>query len=274
MSLELNPYRPVETKVLQVIEETPTIRTFRLRPEEPLLFRPGQFIEMSLPGVGEAPFTPSSHWQREDALEVTVMRVGRVTEGLHRLKEGEVVGLRGPFGRGYPLDEFRGRQVVVVGGGCGFAPLRSLMYALFDLSSELEKLIFRGGCRSPSELLYRNEIESWSRRPDLDLRLTVDRGDETWNGPVGVVTTILDNLEVNLERAVAVVCGPPIMMKHTTRKLLNLGFKEESIWLSMEKNMSCGFGKCGHCRLGTYYCCVDGPVFRYSDIRDFDGLWD
>lgn len=274
MSLELNPYRPVETKVLDVVVETPTIRTYRLQPEEPLAFRPGQFIELSFPGVGEAPFTPSSHWRQPETLDVTIMRVGRVTERIHQVESGQVVGLRGPFGRGYPLDEFRGRQVLVVGGGCGFAPLRSLMYALFDLSAELEKLIFRGGCRSPSELLYRQEIEQWSRRPDLDLQLTVDRGDETWQGAVGVVTTILDGIDLDLSRAVAVVCGPPIMMKHATRKLQRMGFADESLWLSMEKNMSCGFGKCGHCRLGDYYCCVDGPVFRYSEIREFDGLWD
>ncbi|GAB4232545.1 MAG: FAD/NAD(P)-binding protein [Acidobacteriota bacterium] len=269
-----NPYRPIETQVVDVIPETPTIRTLRLRPVEHVGFRPGQFIQLTVPGVGEAPFTPSSHWLKLDEMEVTVMKVGRVTARIHELKPGEVVGIRGPFGHGYDLDEFRGREVLVVGGGCGFAPLRSLMYAFFDISSELKRLVFRGGCRSSRELLYREELQQWRERPDLDMELTVDVGDESWKGPVGVVTTILDDVRMDFPNARAVVCGPPVMMMHTTNKLLAMGFREEHIHLSMEKNMSCAVGKCGHCRLGTFYCCQDGPVFRYSEIKDFPGIWD
>jgi NAD(P)H-flavin reductase len=274
MMHEPSPYRPIETLVTGIVEETPTIRTLQLRPSEPIGFQPGQFVELLIPGVGEAPFTPSSHWTDQENLEVSVMRVGRVTTRIHDLEVGHAVGLRGPFGRGYDLDEFRGREVLVVGGGCGFAPLRSLMYALFDISSELKKLVFCGGCRSPRELLYREELGNWAKRDDLDFRLTVDVGDETWTGPVGVVTTLLDNLDVDVAGARAIVCGPPVMMMYATRKLVELGFPDESIHLSMEKNMSCGLGKCGHCRLGTFYCCLHGPVFRYSDIKEFDGLWD
>lgn len=269
-----NPYRPIETEVLDVVVETPTIRTLRLQPTEPIGFQPGQFIELSVPGIGEAPFTPSSHWMDREQMEVTVMKVGRVTARIHELEAGDVVGLRGPLGRGYDLDEFRGNEVLVVGGGCGFAPLRSLMYAFFDISHELKRLVFRGGCRSSSELLYRAELQQWNQRPDLDLELTVDVGDETWTGPVGVVTTILDDVDLVFPEARAVVCGPPVMMMHTTRKLLAMGFREEHIYLSMEKNMSCGIGKCGHCRLGTFYCCKHGPVFRYSDIKNFSGIWE
>jgi NAD(P)H-flavin reductase len=272
--LETNPYCPVESMVVGAKSETPTIRTLFLRPDQPVGFRPGQFVELTVPGVGEAPFTPSGDWTNPELIEVTVMRVGRVTERIHQLRDGDTVGLRGPFGRGYQLDDFRGRQVLVVGGGCGFAPLRSLMYAFFQISSDLECLIFRGGCRSPSELLYRSEMEQWGKRDDLDLRLTVDVGDETWQGPVGLVTTLLDDLKLDTRRARSVVCGPPVMMKHTTYKLLDLGFPGENIYLSMEKNMSCGLGLCGHCRLDRYYCCVDGPVFRYSEIRTAHHLWD
>ena len=274
MGTELNPYRPIESEVVQVTTETPTIKTLRLKPREPIGFRPGQFIELTVPGFGEAPFTPSSHWADLECMDVTVMRVGRVTEQVHQLRSGDLVGLRGPFGTGYDLDAFHGHEVLVVGGGCGFAPLRSLMYAFFDISSELKKLVFRGGCRSPGELLYREELAGWSRRSDLDMQLTVDIGDETWDGPVGVVTAILDHLDLDPAHARAVVCGPPVMMMYATRKLLSLKFAEENIFLSMEKNMSCGIGKCGHCRLGTYYCCDQGPVFRYSAIKDFPGIWD
>ena len=213
---EPNPYRPLKAEVLAVITETPMIKTVRFRPEGPIAFRTGQFIELTIPGVGEAPFTPSSHPSVEDVLEVSVMRVGKVTERVHQLRTGDTIGIRGPFGNGYPLDQFKGKEVLVVGGGCGFAPLRSLMYSFFDLSGQLKKLYFRGGCRSPSEFLYRQEIESWTNRPDLQVELTVDKGDETWRGPVGVVTTILDSAKMDYTNGIAVVCGPPIMMKFAT----------------------------------------------------------
>ena len=269
-----NPYRPIRSDVLEVITETPTIKTLRLKPCEEIPFEAGQFIDLTVPGVGEAPFTPSSRSSQRDEIAVSIMRVGRVTERIHQLQTGDVVGLRGPYGTGYPLDDFRGREILVVGGGCGFAPLRSLMYELFDRSSQFKKLIFRGGCRKPGELLYRDEMQEWGRRDDLDLVLTVDEGDENWTGAVGVVTTILDGLPMDCRQGIAVVCGPPVMMKFATMKVLEMGFAEENIFLSMEKNMSCGIGKCGHCRLGTYYCCKDGPVFRYAQIKHFPTIWD
>ncbi len=274
MHKDNNPYRPIETQVLEVITETPTIKTIKLKPKEQITFTTGQFIELTIPGVGEAPFTPSSRPSVKDMLEVSVMKVGKVTEKIHQLKMGDIVGLRGPFGKGYPLDEFKGKEVLVVGGGCGFAPLRSLMYSLFDMRQEMKKLLFRGGCKTPKELVYRSETEQWSKRKDLDLKLTVDRGDNEWKGHVGLVTTILDNIDMDCKTGIAIICGPPIMMKFATKKLLEMGFKEENTYLSMEKNMSCGIGKCGHCRIGTYYACFEGPVFQYSKIKDFANIWD
>jgi sulfite reductase subunit B len=271
-----NPYRPIETGVLDVITETPTIKTVRLKPKETITFRTGQFIELTVPGVGEAPFTPSSRPSVTDEMEVTIMRVGKVTEKIHQLKKGDTVGLRGPFGNGYPLEDFKGKEVLVVGGGCGFAPLRSLMYSFFEISKELKKLYFRGGCKAPKEFLYRKEVESWAERKDLNMKLTVDKddGDPTWKGHVGLVTTILDSVKIDFAKGIAVVCGPPIMMKFATKKLLETGVREENLYLSMEKNMSCGIGKCGHCRIGTYYACKDGPVFQFSKIKDAPEIWD
>jgi sulfite reductase subunit B len=269
-----NPYRPIETTVLEVTTETPTIKTLKLKPKEPIIFKTGQFIELTLPGVGEAPFTPSSRPSVTDEIEVTVMKVGKVTEKIHELKKDDIVGLRGPFGQGYPLDDFRGKEILVVGGGCGFAPLRSLMYSLFDRAGEFKKLFFRGGCKNPSEFLYKKEIEEWTGRDDLNVTLTVDKGDDTWQRNVGLVTTILDNIEMDYKNGIAIVCGPPIMMKFATKKLLEMGFEAANLYLSMEKNMSCGIGKCGHCRIGTYYACKDGPVFQYSKIKDFPEIWD
>jgi len=268
-----NPYRPIKAEVLDVITETPTIKTIRFKPEEQIFFKTGQFVEITIPGVGEAPFTPSSHPSIKDIMEVTVMKVGKVTEKIHLLKKSDIIGVRGPFGNGYPLDDFKGKEVLVVGGGCGFAPLRSLMYSLFDISGQFKKLLFRGGCKTPNDFLYKNEIFNWKKK-DLDIKLTVDVGGEGWSENVGLVTTILDNLNINCKEAIAIVCGPPIMMKFTTLKLIDLGFKITNMYLSMEKNMSCGLGKCGHCRIGTYYACKDGPVFQYSKIKEFSGIWE
>jgi NAD(P)H-flavin reductase len=167
-----NPYRPVRTQVLESVVETSRIKTLRLRPEEPIVFEAGQFVELTLPGFGEAPFTPSSRPSLHDELFLTVMKVGKVTEAVHRLEKGDTVGLRGPLGTGYPIESFKGREVLVVGGGCGFAPLRSLMYALMERSAEFKKLVFRGGCRTPADMVYRKELAGWAQREDLDIELT------------------------------------------------------------------------------------------------------
>jgi len=271
----INPYRPIKAEITGVISETPTIKTIRIEPKEPITFKTGQFVELTIPGIGEAPFTPSSRPAMKDIMEITIMNVGKVTEKIHELKKGDMVGVRGPFGKGYPMDRFKGKEILVVGGGCGFAPIRSLMYEFFDRSGEFKKLFFRGGCKTPQEFLYRGEIEGdWAKRKDLDLKLTVDKGDSGWKGNVGVVTTILDGIDMDYKSGVALVCGPPVMMKFSTKKLIEMGFKEENIYLSMEKNMSCGIGKCGHCRIGTYYVCKDGPVFTYDKIKNFSNIWD
>jgi len=269
-----NPYRPIEAEVIEVISETPSIKTIRFKPKEEMSFATGQFIELTIPGVGEAPFTPSSKPSEKEMMEVTVMNVGKVTAKIHQLEKGDTIGVRGPFGTGYPLHKFKDKEVLVVGGGCGFAPLRSLMYSLFERSKDFKKLFFRGGCRNPRELVYRGEVETWTKRKDLNCRITVDKGDDSWKGNVGLVTTILDDVDMDYTSGVAIVCGPPIMMKFAAKKLLEMGFKEKNLYLSMEKNMSCGLGKCGHCRLGTYYACKDGPVFTYDKIKNFPAIWD
>ena len=270
-----NPYRPVKTEVLDVITETSNIKTLRLKPVEPITFRAGQFIELTVPGVGEAPFTPSSRSSVKDMMEVTIMKVGKVTEEIHKLKKGDIVGLRGPLGNGYPIDDFKGKEVLIVGGGCGLAPIRALMYELFEDVGRFKKVFYRGGCKTPQDFLFNNEINSWKEEhKGVDIRLTVDKGDESWKENVGVVTTIMDGLNIDVKNGIAIVCGPPIAMKYATMKLVNMGFRDENIYLSMEKNMSCGIGKCGHCRIGIYYACKDGPVFQYSKIKNFPEIWD
>ncbi len=271
-----NPYQPVKAHVEEVIQETPSIKTFVLRPSTPIGFQTGQFVELTVPGFGEAPFTPSSSPEIEEKMDVTVMKAGKMTAALHEVQCGEWIGLRGPFGLGYPLGDFVGKEILIVGGGVGLAPLRSLFFALVHRLDAYERIIFCYGARTPSDIVYKDAVlNHW---PNLDsrisFRMTVDRGDDTWKGNVGLVTKTLDNLDVSIPGSVAIVCGPPIMMKFSTLKLLDLGFKPEQIYLSMEKNMSCGIGKCGHCQLGKYYVCRDGPVFTYGQIKDAREIWD
>ena len=267
-----NIYQSIPAVIVEIIEETPTIKTFILKPEQDFSFSTGQFIELSLAGVGEAPFTPSSDPNIKDRLGITIMDVGRVTAQLHSLSKDGRLGIRGPFGFGYPLDEFKDREIFIVGGGVGLAPLRSLMLSLSSQLNQYKKVLLRYGARTPKDTLYPSLLSKWAKA--IDVVTTVDVGEEGYKGNVGLVTTILKDLPIDTKQAVSVVCGPPIMMKFTTFKLLDLGFKSENIYLSMEKNMSCGLGKCGHCRIGKYYVCKDGPVFTYDKLKDIPDIWD
>ncbi len=266
-----NPYFPTAAVIESIIDETPTIKTFVLNPQEEVDFTTGQFIELTVPGFGEAPFTPSSSPRVKEKLDVTVMKTGRVTSHLHTMRVKDSLGIRGPFGLGYPLADFKGKELLILGGGCGLAPLRSLLLALFDSIDDYRRIIFKYGARTPEDIMYKQEVKEWSER--IDVEFTVDEGNREWKGKVGVVTTLLDNIDLDLLNSVVIVCGPPVMMKFATLKLLEIGFKPPEIYLSMEKNMSCGIGKCGHCRLGKYYVCKDGPVFKYEQIKDIPDIW-
>lgn len=276
----MTEYDPVKTNVSEVITETSNIKTFVLRPERPLDFEAGQFIQLTVPGVGEGPFTPSSSPYEKEKLEVTIMEVGRVTSALHNLKQGSMVGLRGPFGKEYPLDRFRGREILIVGGGVGMAPLRSLFLSLAHTIEDYKKLVFCCGSRTPKDIVYKDAVlDKWQTqfKDKVSFRITVDEGDGTWKGQVGLVTTTLDNLDKEIssfKESIAVVCGPPIMMKFTTLKLLDIGYGHQNIYLSMEKNMSCGLGRCGHCQMGKYLVCRDGPVFTYEEVKNIPNMWD
>ena len=267
-------YTPQKVTVTKVIQETSTIKTLVFKPQEPFSFATGQFVELTYPGKGEAPFTPSSDPRRKDEFEVTIMKVGRITELFHKAQPGEILGLRGPLGNGYPVDEFAGKELLVVGGGVGLAPLRSLIYTLFSRIEDFKKIVICYGARTPSDIVYKNQVQDFGKPKNVELRLTVDAGDSSWPGHVGLVTTILDNLSLKTKEATGIVCGPPIMMKFATLKLKELGLEDKNIYLSMEKNMSCGLGKCGHCRLGKYYICKDGPVFTFDKIKDIEDIWD
>lgn len=268
-----NIYKPIRSRVEEIIPESPLIKTFVLVPEEEFSFKTGEFIELTMDGIGEAPFTPSSSPLVNDKIEVTIMKTGYVTEKLHAIEKGQVLGLRGPFGRGYPLKDFYNKEVVILGGGCGFAPIRSLMYNLIAEKDKLKKVTLCYGAKTPEECIYKPFVSEVRDIEKFEVYRSVDHADETWEEKEGVVTILLDDIKVDIPNAVAIVCGPPVMMKFGTMKLLEMGFHEDDIYLSMEKNMSCGLGKCGHCMMGDYFVCKDGPVFTYGEIKLHPDIW-
>jgi len=270
-----NFYQPIAGEITDIIDESSTIKSFVVVPEKEFAFKTGQFVELTLPGEGEAPFTPSSSPADTKKMEITIMKAGRVTALFHQCKKGQKVGIRGPYGNGYPIEDFVNKEVYIVGGGVGLAPIRSLFLTLVDRVKDLKCVVCRFGARTPDDFIYKKTLFGpWQKIDGVKIKLSVDKSDGKWTGNVGVVTTILSKDDVNIENAVAVVCGPPIMMKFATVKLLDFGFSAERIYLSMEKNMSCGVGKCGHCMIGKYYVCKDGPVFTYDQIKGYPNIWD
>ncbi|MGB9612567.1 MAG: FAD/NAD(P)-binding protein [Candidatus Margulisiibacteriota bacterium] len=268
-----NPYRPIKAKIEKIMVETPTIKTFVLRPEEAISFEAGQFMQVTLPGIGECPFTPSSDPKNTETIEFTIMRAGSVTAKMHQLTEGEFLGLRGPYGKPYPIKDYFGKEVYVIGGGVGLAPLRALLFALNHEIDHLKKVEVRFGARTPNDICYQEALPQWQKRKNTKIVITVDTPAPGWTGNVGLVTTILKDGDVEVKNAVAIVCGPPIMMKFVTKRLLDMGFADKDIYLSMEKNMSCGIGKCFHCNIGHYFVCKDGPVFTWEQIKDIPEPW-
>lgn len=270
-----NLYQPINGEIIDIIDESPTIKTFVVVPKKEFKFQTGQFVELTLPGEGEAPFTPSSSPAITNKIDITIMKAGRVTGLLHQCKRGQQVGIRGPYGNGYPIEDFAGKEIYIVGGGVGLAPIRSLFLSLTDRIKDFKSVVCRFGAKTPDDFIYKKTLfGSWQKIDGVDIKVTVDEANGQWQDHVGVVTSILQPDDVDVQNAVAVVCGPPIMMKFTTLRLLDFGFAPQNIYLSMEKNMSCGVGKCGHCMIGKFYVCKDGPVFAYQQIKDYPNIWD
>lgn len=270
-----NPYQPLNAEIVDIIDESDLIKTFVVVPEKKFPFHTGQFVELTLPGQGEAPFTPSSSPAETEKMEITIMKAGRVTALLHECDKGQKVGIRGPFGNGYPLDGFAEKDVYIVGGGVGLAPIRSLFLSLVERKKDFNSIVCRFGAKTPQDFIYKDAVfGDWQNIDGVDMKITADEANGDWKYNVGLVTTILSEKDVDIKNAVAIVCGPPIMMKFVTIKLREFGFPDDAIYLSMEKNMSCGIGKCGHCMIGKYYVCKDGPVFTYEQLKPYPKIWD
>jgi sulfhydrogenase subunit gamma (sulfur reductase) len=255
-------------KVIDVIEEAPGLKTFVLEPEAPVAFDPGQFVLVSRLGVGESVFAISSDSSKPETISVSVQAIGKHTEALHELDPGETVGVRGPYGNSFPIDRWAGRRVFIIGGGIGLAPLRPVIYALLDRRDEFESLSLIYGARSPELLVYKGELEDWKKR--MDVTVTVDAATNGWSGRVGVVPKVVADLEPSPDNAVAVICGPPIMIRYGHIALRDLGFADDQIYTTLEMKMKCGVGVCGRCNLDHRYICKDGPVFRMDEFKSLE----
>jgi NAD(P)H-flavin reductase len=261
---------PRPFRVTRVRRELRDVRTLELEAsdgEGPVRFRPGQFTMVYVFGIGEVPLSISGDPAKPDVLVHTVRAVGTVTQAVCAAKKGDVLGVRGPYGEGWPVEAAVGRDVVIMAGGLGLAPLRPLVRAVVARRGAFGRVVLLIGARTPASLLFSRELAQWRARFDLDVRATVDAGDSKWNGDVGVITTLVPRATFDPGTTTAFVCGPEVMMRFAAADLVHRGVPPELVFLSMERNMKCAVGVCGHCQFGAAFVCKDGPVFSYSRIE-------
>lgn len=267
---QLDVMVPWPGTVEEVTKETPDTFTLTVSHEKDgalNAFKPGQFSMLWVFGVGELPISISGDPADRERLVYTVRSVGKATHALVSQKPGTDIGIRGPFGTGWPMEAARGRDVIIVAGGIGLAPLRPAIYEVLHNRERYGRLVLLYGARSPRELLYRKELAAWAREPDTQVLVTVDYGGLGWHGHVGVVTTLFKYARLQPAKSVAMICGPEIMMRFVTRQLEEHGVTAANTYLSMERNMKCAAGFCGHCQYGPHFICKDGPVFPYTRMR-------
>jgi sulfite reductase subunit B len=268
-----NEYLPFPAIIENIRKETFDISTFRLQfidnaYRNAFTYKEGQFIELSIPGVGEAPFSITSSPLEEGFFELTIRKIGRVTKKLFELKTGEIVYIRGPYGNSFPLSEMRGKNLYFIAGGIGLAPLRSVINTALKKRDEYGEIKILYGAKTPDEICYKDEIKSWKKFNNTEVLLTVDTPTEEWDSNVGVVTTLMDKAKLDPGNCTLYVCGPPIMLHFVILRLLENQFNERDIYVSLERYMQCGIGKCGHCNIGDKFVCIDGPVFSYNEIKN------
>ncbi|MBF0253832.1 MAG: FAD/NAD(P)-binding protein [Candidatus Omnitrophica bacterium] len=235
---------------------------------ESLDHEPGQFVMVAIPGIGEAPISVSSSPTKRGSFDLVVRNAGAVTAAMHKLEAGDTVGIRGPFGRGFSTQILEGNDLLFVAGGLGIVPLRSLINYVIDNRRDFGKVSLLLGCKTSKDMLFGDEVSEWGKRLDVNFSCTVDRSDPEWKGNVGLITTLIPGVTLTPDRTFAVVVGPPIMYKFVIQELLRKKIPERQIILSLERHMKCGVGKCGHCQMNGVYCCQEGPVFNYEEIKN------
>ncbi len=271
--LHANPYRPWPARITSIRDLTDTEKLFELRlidesVRDAFQFAAGQFVEVSIFGVGEAPISISSAPSKGGFIELCVRNAGDVTSALHQKQCGDIVGLRGPFGRGFPFDVMKGHDVLLVAGGLGIAPLKSLINHIHDERHDFGRVTILLGAKNPGEILFRKQFDMWKHREDFDLIMTVDQPDDTWDGEVGLVTKLFDTLDIDPDNTFGAICGPPVMYRFVIDEMRKKKMNVDHIYVSFERRMKCGIGKCGHCGVGHQYACVDGPVFNYWEAMN------
>ena len=265
-----NPYMPYVATVLEVVQETHNIKTFRVKLDDEeawknFRFEPGQVGQLSMFGAGEATFVINSPPSRMEYLQFTVMAAGEVTIALHGLQAGDKVGVRAPLGNWFPYNDLRGKNIVFIGGGIGMAPMRTLLLYMLDNRKDYGNITLLYGARTPQDFSYSYELEDW-RSKGMDIVLTVDAPVDGWEHKVGLIPNVLTEMAPSSDETIAITCGPPIMIKYTIQALEKLGFKEDQIITTLEKRMKCGIGICGRCNIGEKYVCIDGPVFTSAQL--------
>jgi NAD(P)H-flavin reductase len=267
--------RPQPYQVRRVRKETGDTFTLELAPSNgtrPSGFSPGQFNMLYLYGFGEVPISISGDPTRPELLVHTTRKVGTVTQAMGKLKQGDIIGVRGPYGNPWPVEQAVGSDVVIVAGGIGLAPLRPVMYRILSQREKYGKVVLLYGTRTPEDILYWKELETWRARFDLEVHVTVDHALRGWRGNVGVVTTLIPRVPFDVLQTVAMICGPEVMMRFSVLELQKRGVAIENIFISMERNMKCAIGFCGHCQFGPTFICKDGPVFRYDGVKHLFGM--
>jgi NAD(P)H-flavin reductase len=266
-----SPEKPGPAEIIAIEQDTLDTKTFTVRYldkelQKSFRFVPGKFMMVSIFGFGEMPISISSSPYKTDSMKFTVVNVGNVTNAMHSLKKGAVIGLRGPFGNGFPLQKMRKKNIVFVGGGCGLAPLRSAIYAVQEKKSEFGNVFVLSGCRAPENALFSGEKEQW-KSDGFNVLSTVDKAESEWKGNIGLVTSLFPKIDLPAENTVVLLCGPPVMVHFALIELAKKGFKEGQIFASMERMMQCGMGYCSHCNIGGKYVCKDGPVFSAKELK-------
>lgn len=271
-------YKPVPAKVVKITDEAPGIKTFRLKFEraadrKAFSFMPGQFGQFSLMGIGEATFSMCSPPSKEE-IEISVRNVGNVTNAMFTMEKGDLIGVRGPFGNGFPVEEIKGKDVIIVAGGIGFPPLASVVEYILKRRENYGKVWVLYGVKEVSDLIYTDRANRWADSYNIKIIQTVEDRCRAWDGCIGLVTEQLKKLKIKPENTAGLSCGPPIMLKFVARQLQNLGLEAKDVYLSMERMMQCGIGKCGHCNIGDKYVCRDGPVFSLEELRKMqEDVW-
>ena len=271
--MKTSPYKPMKAKIVDAKMLTEKEKFFRIELEDKIELghEPGQFVMVSIFGFGEAPISICSSPDDRGYFEMTVRAVGSLTNKLHTLGKGDVIGIRGPFGNNFPIDAMFGYDILIVAGGLGIVPLRSLIRYIMHNRNDFGKIDILLGCKTPKELLFRDETKDWMKRFEIKLNCTVDKADPEWQGNVGLITTLIPGVDLNPTRTYAVVVGPPIMYKFVIVKLLEKNIPAHQIVVDLERRMKCGLGKCGHCQIEGVYVCQKGPVFSYDELREFKG---